>query len=300
MKALIVGYGSAGKRHLRVLSKIKAFSEIDLVTNQNISGIKIYRRLEDVPLVRYDYIVIASETSKHYEQLKYITENVENRLILCEKPLFCKSENILSDKNMIFVGYQLRYHPLIVKLNDLINNEKVFFCKVYCGYYLPYWRTNRELQNTYSASKERCGGVLLDLSHEIDYTTLLFGQLRDLKGYMGKISNLPIDSEDFLSIVGITDRGIYVCLTLDYISKIRTRLMVIHTEESSIIMDMIEGNLQYKNKKGEIMESVGEFDSDLMTEKMHLDILTNREHVCSFDQAMRIMDIIDFIRSKLK
>jgi len=89
LKVLIIGFGSIGKRHYEVLSKLSKVQTIDLVTKQNIKDKICYRNLEGVDNInQYDYFVIASETNKHFEQLKFLEENVKNKFIFCEKPLF--------------------------------------------------------------------------------------------------------------------------------------------------------------------------------------------------------------------
>ena len=82
MKALIIGFGSIGRRHFEVLSKIKQIKFISIVSKQKNLKNKTYRLLEEVDNIKkYDYFVIASETNKHYEQLKYLENNVKNKLI---------------------------------------------------------------------------------------------------------------------------------------------------------------------------------------------------------------------------
>ena len=41
------------------------------------------------------------------------------------------------------------------------------------------------------------GGVLNDLSHEIDYALSIFGDFKIVYSYTNKISNLDIDTNDF-------------------------------------------------------------------------------------------------------
>ncbi len=94
MKVLIIGYGSIGKRHYEILSSLKNINCVDIVTKQNIQNIKSFQKLSDINnLDIYDYFVISSETSKHYEQLKYVCKNVKNKKILVEKPLYDKKYN---------------------------------------------------------------------------------------------------------------------------------------------------------------------------------------------------------------
>jgi len=92
---------------------------IDLVTKQNISGVSSFKTLSDVKDIQYyDYFIIASETSKHYEHLKYICSKVENKKILVEKPLYDKTYKLLESNNLIFTAYNLRFHPVLEKLKN--------------------------------------------------------------------------------------------------------------------------------------------------------------------------------------
>ena len=48
MKALILGYGSIGKRHYEILEALPQIDEICLVTRQNIANKICYKSLEEV------------------------------------------------------------------------------------------------------------------------------------------------------------------------------------------------------------------------------------------------------------
>ena len=45
-----------------------------------------------------------------------------------------------------------------------------------CSSFLPSWRKNIDYQSSVSAKKSLGGGVLLELSHEIDYLIWLIGK----------------------------------------------------------------------------------------------------------------------------
>ena len=137
MKVLIIGFGSIGKRHYEVLSKLSKVQSIDLVTKQDIQEKVCYKNLEVVDNInQYDYFVISSETNKHFEQLKFLKENVKNKLIFCEKPLFESKQDIEIKNNIVFVGYVLRFHPLLEKLKEMIKEEKILLVNVVNTYRL--------------------------------------------------------------------------------------------------------------------------------------------------------------------
>jgi hypothetical protein len=62
--------------------------------------------------------------------------------------------------------------------------------------------------------------VLLDLSHELDYTNWIVGQLVNIRSFQTKISNLEIDSDDLVSLMATTKKGVVVNLSIDYFSKL--------------------------------------------------------------------------------
>ena len=45
------------------------------------------------------------------------------------------------------------------------------------GQYLPEWRKNTDYRKGVSARQDLGGGVLLELSHEIDYIQWIFGEI---------------------------------------------------------------------------------------------------------------------------
>lgn len=301
MKVLIIGFGSIGKRHYEVLSKFYQVQTIDLVTKQEIPDKVCYKNLEVVDNIHeYDYFVIASETNKHFEQLKFLEENVKDKLIFCEKPLFESKKDFEIKNNKIFVGYVLRFHPLLEKLKEFIKDEKIISANAKCGQYLPSWRPNTDYKDCYSAKKEG-GGVLLDLSHEIDYIQWLCGQINEIKSYQVNISDLEINSDDLTMLIGKTTKNIFVNISIDYISKITHRRLFIETFEHTYELDFISNKLVKKNKMGlEEIYSFSHLERNYMFEKMHLDIFNQQKNVCTFRDALEVMDTISTIQEQNK
>lgn len=300
MKVLIIGFGSIGKRHYEVLLKFPTICKINLVTRQNIENVVCFNSLEVVEnITQYDYFVIASETNKHFEQLKFLEESVKNKLIFCEKPLFESKKDFEIKNNKLFIGYVLRFHPLLEKLKEMIKEEKILLVNAKCGQYLPSWRPNIDYKNCYSAKKDEGGGVLLDLSHEIDYVQWLCGQINEMKSYQVRISDLEIDSDDLTMLIGKTYRNILVNISIDYISKITHRKLLVETLEHSYELDFISNKLIKKDKNGvEETYSFSNLERNYMFEKMHLDIFNQQKNVCTFKEALEVMDTISTIQEQ--
>lgn len=302
MRVLIIGYGSIGKRHQDVLSTFKSISKIDIVTKQVLLNKGTFKNLLEVKdLDIYDYFVIASETNKHFEQLNFLEKNVTNKLIFCEKPLFSTKKEIEIKQNKVFIGYVLRFHPLLKKLKEKLRGVKIISAYAKCGQYLPYWRTNIDYRKSYSANKEKGGGVLLDLSHEIDYVQWLCGKLNEIKSYQVKTSDLDINSDDLTMIIGKTKKNVFVNISIDYISKNTNRKITIETNENTYELDFISNKLVITNKNGlEEIYNNSNLERNLMFKNMHLDVFSNQKTICNFNQAMDVMNSISAIQNENK
>lgn len=299
MKVLIIGYGSIGKRHFEVLSSFDNITSIDVVTKQSLEDIQYYSKLEDIEdFSMYDYFIIASETVKHYNQLKYICSHVQHKKILVEKPLYDKKYEKIETTNQILTAYNLRFHPVLVRLTELLKDEEIYYANIICGQYLPTWRPEQDYRNSYSADINRGGGVLRDLSHELDYITWLFGNISKLDAINTKISDLEISSDDIFTAIGISDRNIIINVSMDYISKMPMRRLIIHTKTHTIEADMIKNTIAVSKESANCKTiECQSIERNYTYTKMHEAILTGSyENVCSFDEGSEIVNIIENIK----
>ncbi len=300
LKALIIGYGSIGKRHDEVLSSLDMIDTVDLVTKQDIQGKNCYKDLQSVPnLFDYDYFLIASETSRHFEQLAYLEKNIENKTIFCEKPLFDSVLDLPISRNTVYVGYVLRFHPLLQALKSYLTNQEVLYVNIRCGQYLPTWRPDNDYRKCYSAKKSLGGGVLLDLSHEIDYLYWLLGAITIDFSMQAKVSDLEIDSDDLTFFCGRSQGGAVFNVSLDYLSKVPYRLISLHTNERSYEIDFIDNSITTVGKDGLKSKTIyNGYYRNYIYEQMHLSIMTDKKHVSDFNDGMFVMKIIKDIQEK--
>ncbi len=302
MRALVIGYGSIGKRHVQLLNTLEKITDVDIVTKQNIKEYpgKHFLTLQDIPnLSEYDYFVIANETYKHFDTLHSILRRVRKKKILVEKPLFCKQKELNIFDNEVFVAYNLRFHPVIEELNKILKNEKILFVNIFTGQYLPTWRPQRDYRLSYSASLEQGGGVLLDLSHEIDYINFLFSQIVSLKSFNKKISNLEISSDDIFTAIGETENGTLINISLDYISKKPLRRILVHTLNKTVEADLINNHIEIFDTTSKMQSIKKKSDKNESYKKMHMAVIENRhQKLCSFEEGLEIIKLIDTIRQR--
>lgn len=295
MKALIISMGSIGTRHAEVLTSMGI--EVSAITSQIIRSLECFNDLKSVNLDKFDYFIIASPTHLHYEHLSYIDTNVSGKIILCEKPLFDKFRDF-NPNNKIFIGYNLRFHPLILELKNMLNPSEILTIEARCGQYLPSWR-QRKYTSSYSAKKELGGGVLLDLSHEIDYLSFLCdSKLELIKSYQAKVSNLNITSDDICMILAKCNKTL-INISLNYLSKTPYRQILIETNHNSYHLDLITNTLKIVDQDGKITQiQKPNLQRNDTFKAMHIDALNMQNHICTFSQAMDTMRLIDQIQKE--
>jgi len=218
MKFLIIGLGYAGARHKKNLEKLGHDCFVCLKSENLKAKIK-----EISPKA----IIIATPTHLHIPQaLIAASQNIH---IFVEKPISNKLESIdkllyLCKKNhlVLQVGYQMRFHPQIIKLKKQIDSGeigRVFAARIEAGQFLPDWRPNKDYKKVYSSKIKFGGGVILDLSHEIDYACWLFGKVKKIKAIVKKTGFLDIETEDMAEILLEFENGPVCEIHLDYLQK---------------------------------------------------------------------------------
>ena len=108
------------------------------------------------------------------------------------------------------------------------------------------WRKNIIYNKSYSSDKKKGGGVLLDLSHEIDYITWILGSFTKKYFIYQKFSNLKTTSNDFVSLIGSNKKTKYMLINLDYFSKIPKRQIIIEGI-TLFSCDLIKNSIKVKN-----------------------------------------------------
>ena len=213
MNALVVGYGSIGRRHVLNLAKLDCVDRIIVYTNVKADLDKSSARkvtfldasaltLNDAcKFLKANFAIIANQTHKHIDTAITLAQKGVDLFI--EKPISHNLEkiNILEEiarnkKTKIFVAYNLRFLPALRYIKDLLAQEvigKLYFAKIEVGQYLPCWRKNINYQDSYSSKTEYGGGVALDLSHEVDYMRYLFGDPHLWKTIKSKAADLETD-----------------------------------------------------------------------------------------------------------
>lgn len=294
---LIIGYGSIGQRHAKILKDLKY--NVYIVSKRVFFEKHFFKSIEEA-LKKHtiDYVIIANETYLHKKTLELLKLYGYSNDILIEKPLFLpqQCQRVCLYNQNVYVGYNLRFHPIIEKVKKIIEKEKILSVNGYVGQYLPTWRPNTNYKNSYSASMEKGGGVLNDLSHELDYLTYLFGDWTKLVAAGGQISDLNINSYDSISILFSTKRVFNITLELNYLDKIIQRYFIINTNSKTIKADLINNTLLINDELEEFNVS-----RNLTYTNQHLAVLERKkDQLCTFEEGLKCLHMIRSIEKSLQ
>jgi predicted dehydrogenase len=140
--------------------------------------------------------------------------------------------------------------------------------------------------------------VVRDISHEIDYIQWLFGNIVRTSSLLGHISDLEIETEDYASIIGITEHGVSISLVMDYLSTIPVRDMLIHasggiTIECNFETGILSSTTPDHNRSNWDFSQV---DRDWTYREMHRAILfAGGVNCCMLEEGLSVMRTIEMI-----
>ena len=141
-------------------------------------------------------------------------------------------------------------------LIDEINNNLISVY-VNCSSYLPEWRET-DWRRSVSSNKSLGGGVLLELSHEIDLLFFLFGDIHLEWSHIAKTNFLELDVEEQASAVFLTQSNNPIYMDLNFCQKALKRVIEFNTSECLIRCDIIENIVRKHTLKNEEILFQGE------------------------------------------
>ncbi|MBI2095278.1 MAG: Gfo/Idh/MocA family oxidoreductase [Candidatus Omnitrophica bacterium] len=289
MRTLVVGYGSIGSRHARILKELGCPTAV--VSRRKISFKPGYPSLSaGILSQRPEYVVVANRTGEHRKTVVELAKSGFRGYLLVEKPLFLKSGDFPKNHfRKVFVAYNLRFHPLLRGLKTLLQNEKILSAQAYVGKHLPEWRPGADYRKSYSARKNSGGGVLRDLSHELDYLNWLFGGWTAVTAVGGHFSGLEIDSDDVFCLLMATRRCPAVMVQMNYVDRAGRREMVVNTDRHNYRVDLMNGELEID---GRVKRCRVERDDTYRLE--HRAVIERRfGHLTTLEEGMETMRLID-------
>ena len=176
-KAMILGLGSIGQRHLEILQDrfdfdLYAFRHDELCVPSCVDEVFSWERVDEI---QPDVAIIANPTEYHIRTAWQCA--IRGMAIFLEKPIGTNLNGldtlineVIKQNLTTYVAYPLRFHPVIQRARK-IKLDGLTAPKIVAKSDASNWPSKRKLNN-----------VVLELSHELDYAEYLFGKVVSIKG----------------------------------------------------------------------------------------------------------------------
>jgi predicted dehydrogenase len=270
MNFLIIGLGSAGQRHARVLrtlfplSKIYAFRGDRFVglidkdlqfINLNIDPVSKYnlillQKIEQTKLV-FDLTIIATPASSHSFYAKKLWDS--SFRILIEKPLdisLDSGKEILAlaqvHNKAVFVGYQHNFNPIFTRIANIFNSHNDWY-SLSCNFHESLHEMNifRDMHKHHLSDPNE-GNALLTLSHEIDFfLSVLPGDWNDIETRLASSGtfNSVLDEAELRGVYKNLGNEVLIEISLKFGIVVKSRSGRLKSKEYELEWDLIKRTL---------------------------------------------------------
>jgi len=226
---VIVGKGSIGQRHSDTLTV--NFPDIPVVHLG--AGIRSGATPADIvaEVISYDPRCVLVASPAHLHAAHTLPLLAKGIPCLVEKPMALTAADAdamlqasINNHVALQIGYNLRCrseYQEIVSLLPLLGN--IQWASFHCGQNLKQWRPNRELDQTASGVREWGGGVIWELSHEIDLAVSMIPGLKLEHAIVTRgIFPLSVDEVAMLTLSNAHQKPVHIHLDLHAFTPNRT------------------------------------------------------------------------------
>jgi predicted dehydrogenase len=289
MNILIVGLGTIAQKHILALKDSGQFfclyalrSSTSAINIEGIINVYSIRELDNIPI---RFAIISNPTSEHKKTILSLLSL--HCPLFIEKPLYHQLEiENLPDKIkqadiLTYIACNLRFLDCLKYVKDKIDakDKRINEVNVYCGSYLPKWRSG-DFHKHYSAIPELGGGVHLDLIHELDYLYWIFNMPVNIRSVFRNNSSLNIKSVDYANYYLEYDK-FCVNVILNYYRRDYKRTFEIVFEDETWIINLTKNEIVCNNN---VIFSSNQKITDTYSEQMKYFIeLINSNDSSSFN-----------------
>lgn len=214
------------------------------------------RSLEELLSWEPDCAIVANAAIAHVDALEALpTARVAT---LVEKPVGAGSDDLLRLQALIdrplapvLVGYVLAFHPLVQTMIQLISDGAIgrpLLFRAVAGQHLRLWRAVDDYRQSVSARRDLGGGVVLELSHEIEAALRVMGPTERVEA-QGAITGVASDEvEDLANLMIQHPSGGLSALSLNMIETQTRRVWTTVGSAGTVEVDLVTGLLSLSSE----------------------------------------------------
>jgi spore coat polysaccharide biosynthesis protein SpsF len=257
-RAVVVGAGSIGQRHIRNLRTLGITDVVALRTRLGHSqgldpalGVREVTTWDGVADARPDIGFVCNPTSEHLDTIRRLIPHVRGLFI--EKPLAASLDDIdsaieqIDDRRIVsFVGHNLSFHPAVRAMWQQLGDGSLgapTALQCQAGHWLPDWHPDEDFRRAYFARADLAGGVLRTLVHEIQLACDTLGHPVEVSCLLTPNAALPLDVEVMADLSVRHAGGSVSQLHLDFVQRGLHRVGVLSCERGWVRYDLVNGEV---------------------------------------------------------
>ncbi|WP_108124482.1 Gfo/Idh/MocA family protein [Saccharospirillum mangrovi] len=245
-RVAVIGRGSIGQRHAAVFTERLGQDAVAWFPAGVREATPVADIVEQILAFSPSHAVVATPAHRHLEFAQALMAHGVQCLI--EKPLCAQAAEVDAwlptiDANtpQPWVGYNLHYRPEYQFLRQQLPALGALrWAEFRCGQALEQWRPGRELSNSVTLRADWGGGVLRELSHEIEMALSLLGPLR-VRSAVAQRGHFGGDVEEAVQAALETDDHCPVALAIDLYRAVPERRVWLVGEHGQLAVDFIQG-----------------------------------------------------------
>lgn len=312
----VVGLGNISSRHRKNLRILHPDATVFLVSSSKRQlppellneNEYLLENVDALAEKKLDFAVVCSPATFHRQHAEFLLRSGIPTLI--EKPLAtsvadCDAIIEAYDRGQTTasVGYCLRFLPAFEVVRSLLHDTtlgEILTVNVHCGQYLPDWRPSSDYKSSVSATQALGGGVLLELSHELDYVQALLGDvsLQFAQLRISPLLELEVENTADLMLSADNINGIPVHVHLNFLERKASRFFEITGDRGRLRWDLIDNRVTLYSREGEtVILSDPQWDKN----QMYLNMLSafytgDFSRLTTLDSARRTVQLIENIK----
>lgn len=316
-RVAVVGLGNIATRHRRNLkqlfphAQLYAMSASGRMPHETVSDADHLVESIDVLIAQQvQLVIVASPAPFHAAHAIPLIE--AGIAVLIEKPVVATlgelkalQEAVSQYTTPIAMGYCLRYLPSAHEMKKYLSSGmlgNMYHAYVEVGQYLPDWRPSKDYHESVSAKAALGGGVLLELSHEFDYTQWLLGELTLQHAILRQSEELGLEVEDSADMLLSTEQNAVVHLHLDFLQRKAYRQCRFVGSQGALEWDLISNEIRFVCVQGtQVLYSEPTWDKNQMYTAMVLDFVAHihrqPSRCVSLNEAAKSLELIAQIKT---
>ncbi|MCE2594061.1 Gfo/Idh/MocA family oxidoreductase [Motilimonas cestriensis] len=315
-RVAVVGLGNIAARHRKNLkhlfpqASLYAMSASGRMPDEKVSDANhLVSSIEALIEQKVQFVIVASPAPFHTcHAIPLIRAGIP---VLIEKPVTASKEDALALQDAaaryqtpVTVGYCLRYLSSALEMKKIMASNllgHLYHANIEIGQYLPDWRPSKNYRECVSARAELGGGVLLELSHELDYTQWLLGDLTLEHGVLRSTQELGLEVEDSADLLLSTAEKAVVHVHLDFLQRKAYRKCRFVGSKGTLEWDLIGNEIRFITvEREDVLYSAPEWDKNNMYIEMVKDFVSQiqqQSNQCiSLVEATKSIELIEQIK----